>query len=526
MKNLKRATLEGATELPFFEACNLHQKQIWSIEALKARALPFVLAGGAGYGGKSYLLRCAAVYLALYAKKLGLPKAPILFASSSYEALRDRHFHYFQEEWGAWGSLRTNDKTYGRSFVFHDPELSPIVFRNLADPNERKGSEFWAALVDELTEITQDVMGALLYMVRNPLHDWRPTLAASNPDGVGHMWVKTLFRPDHVPEYGTYDTLEALLSHPLRNEPFDSGTAPGFENLDPADYIYVPFLPDDNPTFDEATFWRMVSLLPPHVQQARRWGRWDAPEGARFGYLNAETHVFSPAHLWPSGIPEHYKVIMGGDYGMRAPYCALWFAVSEDKDLYLFKEDYKVNLSADEQAMRIVAGTPESVTVDKIGLDPAFWQTIRDVNGVDQARHVDIYQQVFDDYGGGRFPTPSKGFNKSRVMAMAGLDRLLKRDNGFPDLYIGSNCTNTWRELTGAVYDQRTGLAKLSEDLDPSCPDHAITALIYGTYNDYAAPQVHKAPADEVAERNRAFAQKREEMAMNVDESELMSSPW
>lgn len=484
---IDRLIAEGKTDVTWEEACGFHPGQSLCLEAAKRFDTPVILGGGSGFGGKSYMLRSLAVWIRLRRKQLGQPAVPGVLACSSFEALKDRHYAALQREWGHMGKLVSNHRLYGRSFVFKDPDLGPICLRNMKDPSERKGTEYGDGLLDELTECTREQFGDFCYMIRSPLVPWRPIICATNPDGIGHYHAKDLFRPQLVP-HGER-SLDAILNIPQRSEPYSERVDPtGL--LDPKDYIYIPFLPDDNPLFDEKTFMRAIAHLPPHIQKARRYGSWDAPEGARFRHANPDEMIFNRREVFPKGIPHDWPIILHCDYGIRAPYCALWTAIDPEGNAWTYREDYMAGLTADMQAARICEKTGLYEKISRTKVDPAMYNRFARTTSVVQEEPTvaEIYDAVFAR-SGKPIPSCERGFNKDRSMAFATLDRLMVRGNGFPNWYIEQGCVNLWSEITGAVFKSGAGFRDLSEDIDERCPDHALTAAYYGLH-DYYAPDV------------------------------------
>lgn len=481
------ATVTEAVDMAadsFTSRVKFHPKQAAAFWAMWCRPQATVLAGGSGFGGKSYLLRAAAVGFHIWAVCHGYVAPITLFTSSSYEALRDRHFSYFVREWGHLGELKSDHAEYGRCFLFNAPSMGAICFRNISDQSERRGAEYLAGFNDETTEITSKLWGEFLYRVRAPGLSVNPVLAATNPDGIGHSWCKALWRPHLV--------RDKWLNFLLSGESGDPEGIPGFvkaqadATLDPLDYIYVPFLPDDNPIFDEKTFYRGVGHLPIEIQRARRNGSWESPEGARFSTLDEGRHIFKVKEAFPQGIPSTWPRIMGTDYGLRAPYCNLWGAVSPDLDIYVYREDYMARLTADIQAKRIqnLTGVNEKLTSWKV--DPAMFSAnpghIPTPNNERTPSVIDLYKLVIKQDP--RFPSPMPGKYKSRAHALSRLDQYLNLDNELPNMYFEDSLMFTWEELTGAVFKTGTVLAELSEDIDPRCADHAITALYYMMADD------------------------------------------
>lgn len=520
-------------------------------EAKYSRPRPVILAGGSGYGGKSFMLRASAVESNVYMYSLGHRGSKSVFASGTYESLKDRHFDYFEQEWGDWGRIVDGHRKYGRCFLFNNSDLGAICLRNLGAVRERRGTEYGAGFIDESTEILSNVFGDFLYMVRKPGMPHLAVVLATNPDGVGHGWNKAWFRPwlppnieptgeflpwptGHVLQPGQDErgqTVVRVAFPEERKAKFPSTIDPSGKE-DPLDYIYIPFLPTDNPQYDEALFWRMVAHLPPHVQQARRWGSWDSPEGARFPYLNEKDHLFCMGDEFPNGIPHEYVRILHCDYGLRAPYCALWTAIDHDGDMWTYREDYQAGLTADVQAQRIVDKTGADEFVSRGFLDPAMWSRFPhhdpEKRAQDERSAASYYDEIIEKDSRERqevglaprfFSTWEPGYNRNRVVALNTLDMLLRRGNPFPDWYIEQGCAALWGELTGAVFKQGAGFREYSEDIDERCPDHAITAAYYGLHHYLSAPEVPR-QEKEVTARDILEAQRAEALAHDQREFE------
>jgi hypothetical protein len=473
--------------ISFTEHVKFHEKQAAAYWAMFARPQATVLAGGSGYGGKSYLLRAAAIGFHIWAVTQGIDAPVTLFTSSSYEALRDRHFTYFVKEWGHLGQLKSSHVEYGRCFLFNDPKLGAICFRNISDQSERRGAEYLAGFNDETTEITSKLWGEFLYRVRAPGLDVNPVLAATNPDGVGHGWCKALWRPHLTKRLWLDHILAGKDGVPDGIPEFASHLHAATSGLESADYIYIPFLPDDNPMFDEKVFYRGVGHLPEAIQKARRYGNWDSPEGARWDFLDESTHLYKAEKLFPKGIPENWQRWMGTDYGLRVPYCNLWMAINPTGgDVYVYREDYRSRLTGDVQAVEIARLTGANEQIHRWKTDPAMFSShpghvlkpgeIKEVSAIDQ------YLAALD--GDPRFPMPRPGKYKSREHALGRLDAFLNHSNNMPDIYFEEGCRFVWEELTGAVFEYGTVLKEMTNRIDPRCADHAITALYYGLAED------------------------------------------
>lgn len=496
------------TEISFREWRNLSDPQWAAIQAMFSRKRARVLAGGSGYGGKSYMLRAAAVYLAWAYARAGFPGQAILFASKSYTVLRKRHFKKFQEEYGHIGRLVTNHGVYGSCFIFNDPKLGVIIFSHAQNMRADKGVEYAAGIYDETTELEEEELADLLYMIRKPGLPWNPLLTASNPDGLGFGHVRDLWRPHLPPEE--------------RVKPF-SDRVDKSGKLDPADFIYVGFLPSDNPvlqnpdgSFDEAAFYALVAKLPKHIQEARRWGRWNSAEGARWPMLMPETHLFRMKDRWHGGLPLHMKQILSVDYGLDAPYAGLWHAIDEEDNVWTWQEDYQRGLLASDQIKRLQRLTPsvqvrdprgeivETFRLSEFVGDPAmFSNATRHMEGdEDRPTVAGIYKAGVEDDE--RFECGfSAGPRGLEIHKMATLDQYLQRDNGHPDWWIEEGCVNLWSELTGAVFEPGT----LSEKISKKCPVHAVDAAVYAMHKRALTGFKRKDTLEDAVERVNARAE-------------------
>lgn len=415
---------------------------------------PIVGYGGAGGGGKSYGLRTLCVYALLTLHGQGIHGQAVTLATTDYPRLADRHFSKLIEEYAWLGAKITQGQIHGLHVRFENaPDIGVIRLRNLDDPDKYRGSEGPLAAIDEPTELAEryrgdPIMGLLLYPLRTPKGAPFSTLAMGfNPDGIGHAWVKGHF-----------------ITGELRN-PRNAGR-----------YSFIEALASDNPHIDEQ-WYENLDELSDSTRKARLEGCWDAPKGQRWPTLSRSVHLYKFADRFPKGIPERYPIRVMVDYGLRNPYAAIWMAVDEVGDLYVYRMDYGAGYTAYDQAVRIRDLTRDNERGIRLKADPSIWnESVREGRTVPH-RVIDDYEKVLgsDD----RFSSITRAHN-ARQEGFAMLDRVIQRGNGWPDLYIEENCTALWKELVEMQWDARGGSREWTEELDPRLADHAIDALRYG----------------------------------------------
>jgi phage terminase large subunit len=192
----------------------------------------------------------------------------------------DRHARHLLKEMGHVGKLGRN-MTHGLHFKFYDPTLGGFFLRNAKDPDAYRGIEYDWLLIDELTEFMRDEFDGLMYLLRSG--DDLPFFAfgaATNPDGVGHGWVKKLWiEKDFEDEKG----------------------------YKPEQFNFIPARAWDNPTFRPEIEAKLTSFKDEMLVKARWEGSWDIASGTRFRFERG-VHVFSQKDF-----EQHY----GDSYSMK-----------------------------------------------------------------------------------------------------------------------------------------------------------------------------------------------------------------
>lgn len=398
----------------------------------------YILYGGSRGPGKSYWLRWASFLLVLYWYfRLGVRDVTVGLFCETYPDLRDRQISKIKLEFPAeFGEIK---ETKERGLGFHFREQYGggfIALRNLDDPSKYQSAEFAAIIVDELTKVTRQTFDILRGSLRWPGLNNTVFLAASNPGGVGHMWVKQLW--------------------------IDRSFPPELVNK-AHEFAFIRALPADNPHLT-ASYWEELDSLPEPLRSAWRDGDWSVFAGMAFPSWDANTHIVKPFV-----IPEHWPKWRGYDWGYASPACCLWFTRDQDSGrVYVYRELYVTEMTDRQQARMIRELTPPTEQVSITYADPSVFGR----------RHVgDVTYSTADEFANEGVPFVSA--NNDRIDGKRRVDRLLgKLPDGKPGLVIFNTCNHLIRTLPALPYDEHR-----PEDVDTDAEDHAYDALRYGTTN-------------------------------------------
>lgn len=341
------------------------------------------------------------------------------------------------------------------------------------DVHKYQGAEYVVLGWDQLEQFTEYQYRYLLHRLRAAgpiLHSMRAkglrprSLATANPGGIGHAWVKGRFI-DPAPAGRKF--------RPVATE----------DEPRPLRRLFVPARVDDNPHLDPS-YRDTLSALDPDTRRAMLEGDWDVYAGQRFRHFRRDVHVIEPEEL---PISWAHPRAVGVDYGLDAPFAALWGARLADGLVVVYREAYTAGLTAAEQAAVIVdleddaERDPTRSRGVPVALDPSAW-----------ARSPHVAPSPSPGRTAGvADPAPPAGsiaaaywhrfagqLRKARNDRLAGValvaDKLRVRRDGLPRLLIYSNCHNLIRTLPALPRDPRR-----VEDVDTHAEDHAYDALRY-----------------------------------------------
>lgn len=417
-----------------------------------------LLYGGAAGGGKSRWARAEAVRTCLL-----IPGARVALFRRTFPDLRRAVIDYLRAE------MPPGVATYNvadHEWRFTNGSILELASLDLeGDIYKYQGAEYALVIFEEITQFTQRQYKYLLSRLRvagqvlNHMRQLglRPrALATGNPGGVGHQWVRARWIDPAPP--GT-----AFTPTPTVDEP------------EPLRRCYIPARVADNPSIDLDAYNRQLGALDPAMRRALRHGDWDILEGVRYPQWRRQTHVITPDQM-PLPLVGYPRAV-GVDYGMTAPFAALWGALLPDNLIVIYRELYQTGLTPTEQAEAIRdAEQPGERTRSRplpVALDPACWAraatnpTAHGTNGPPPGSIAHAYRHTLG-------ATVVKA-NNSRLAGWSLVDEHLRvRADGLPRLLVYDTCINLIRTLPALPRAKNN-----PEDVDTHTDDHIADALRY-----------------------------------------------
>lgn len=485
----------------------LHEKQGIAFETEATE----VLYGGAAGGGKSHLMRIAAIIWC--AEIAGLQV--YLFRRIHADLVRN-HIEGptgFREILAPWSNEKApNGKPWAQII---DDEIrfwnGSKIFLCHCEHEKHKikyqGPEIHVLLIDELTHFTETIYRFLRNRLRKPKALKIPkkyegmfprVLCGSNPGSEGHLWVKSTF-------------IDGTDSYEIRDMPKSEG---GMKRQ------FIPALLEDNPSLDAEEYeGKLLGLGSEALVAAMRYGDWDVIEGAYFDCWDSKRHVVTPF-----SVPKHWMRFRSMDWGSAKPFSVGWWAVCSDDHvaenklgqklvipkgaIVRYREWYgakKANVGLKLKNTAIGKGILEREVGEKIDYGVLDSACFADTGG------PTIYQQMCDGKLDGKIAYFRPTENKTRVTqdgVVGGWDvmraRMLGDDDGRAMIFCFSTCHDSIRTIPALQHDKTR-----AEDLDSDMEDHAADDWRYACVS---RPWVRPEPQKKTT-RNDGYKPARDEGA-------------
>jgi hypothetical protein len=502
-----RRALSGLVEF-------LHAKQL---AAFLTHATELLYGGAAG-GGKSYLMRIAAIVWCA-----AIPGLQVYLFRRTHVDLVKNHMEGpkgFRALLARWTSLNLVTIVEGEIRFWNKAKIYLCHCKDEKDIYKYQGAEIHVLLIDELTHFTETMYRFLRNRVRmvginlpEEFVDMFPRiLCGANPGNIGHLWVKATF---------------VVCGHQPMEIYRTDATEGGMRRQ------FIPAMLEDNPsmaTDDPGYEHRLEGLGSAQLVRAMRHGDWDVIEGAFFGEFSRQRHVIDPFK-----IPGHWTRFISGDWGSAKPFSFGWWAVVGD-DMYVngrllprgalirYREWYgspnspssfTIKIGSQEQgrshpnnqglklpAETVAAGIRKLETIEVVNgqpvyekinygvLDPAAFSSDGGKSIAERMAEAP-HRVIFRRADNKRVPQHGAmgGWDQLRARLIGTCERTIDGEvdwaSGTPMIFFFSTCLDTIRTLPALQHD-----LSRPEDVDTNNEDHCADDVRYACMSrPYARPE-------------------------------------
>lgn len=423
--------------------------------------------GGARGGGKSWVVRTKAVLLA---NRYGRPNKwqegiKICIVRRTLVDLRNNHIVPLKILLNGIAKYNQTDRT------FYFPNGATIHFEyydNEGHADHFQGNEWDVVFIEESTQLPEEWIKNIAASCRGANNFPHRIYYTCNPGGPGHEYIKRIF-------------IDRIYK----------------EDENPEDYEFVQAKVTDNKVLMELDpdYIKFLKNLPPKKRKAWLDGDWDIYEGQFFSeFVNDPdhyedrrwTHVISPFQPRP-----HWTLFRSFDWGSYRPFSCGWWCY-DGSTLYRIMELYGVQHAGGESLANEGLKWPADKVFSEIArierehpwlkgkqiggvADPAIFKEDGGFCIADAAYPHGLYFEPGDN---SRIP----GWDQIRY-------RMQFNEQGYPRIYIFSNCKDTIRTLPLLQHDPH-----IVEDVNSENEDHAADEIRYAC-NKYQVKPLIESPS-------------------------------
>lgn len=441
---------------------NLHAKQG---EALLTEATE-VLYGGAAGGGKSHLMRIAAV---LWCSAINGLQVYL------FRRIRDDLVKNHMEGPNGFRSMLASWEKAGFVKIVEDEirfwngsKIFLCHCKDAKDVYKYQGAEIHVLLIDELTHFTEAMYRFLRNRVRMVGLDLPPQYAGkfprimcgANPGNIGHMFVKATF-------------VDGARPMELRRMPPSEGGM--LRQFIPAQLEDNPSMAEHDPGYEQ----RLQGLGSEQLVRAMRYGDWDVVEGAFFDCWDPRRHIIRPFE-----VPETWMRFRSGDWGSAKPFSFGWWAVVSDDfrtpdgvwlprgALLRYREWYGCREGKTNTGLKLTAEQVGEGLWEREKNDPALSYGVLDPAAFAEDGGPSLAERIGKGSGNKIWFKRADNARVGQRGAMGGWDamraRMVGDGQGRPMIACFSTCTHSIRTIPVLQHDEAR-----PEDLDTDGEDHA-----------------------------------------------------
>lgn len=335
-----------------------------------------------------------------------------------------------------------------------------FYFVGLDEPEKLDSLSLDGASIDEASQTTEEAFLKLKGRLRGT-RGLKKMLLVGNPKGHDYVY-KNFINQNHFKEF----------IHPVNKRVIT-------EEEQKKEYRLILAPSTENRHLDDNYIQGMLSTYSPERIKRDIYGSFDSFEGQVYSEFDRGSHVIRPFRI-PDNWDRHIRI----DHGYKNPAAVLFFAISPDGDVYVYRELYVrewlirqiVNGDKKEKKHGIFNHIQGVRSFKSAKIDPST-----------KARRGTTGESDFDEYWK-QWPEKDKlPLQLAKNAVELGIDRVKQYlkphpKTNRPSLYFFDTCINLLEEITTYKYPE-LGPGEVGKKSDKEAPlkvnDHALDALRY-----------------------------------------------